>query len=54
MLLTVLIVILIIALLGGFRDWGNGPFYGTGRAGGISLGTVLVILLLIVLLSGRI
>jgi hypothetical protein len=26
---TILLIILIIALLGGFRDWGRGTFYGT-------------------------
>ena len=44
-----LIVILIIALLGGFRDWGRGPFYGTGYYGGGGLGLLLVVVLLLVL-----
>jgi hypothetical protein len=46
---TLLIVILIIALLGGFRDWGRGPFYGTGYYGGGGLGLLLVVVLLLVL-----
>jgi len=46
---TLLIVILIIALLGGFRDWGCGPFYGTGYYGGDGLGLLLVVVLLLVL-----
>lgn len=35
MLGTILLVVLIIALLGGFRDWGRGPFYGTGYYGDV-------------------
>lgn len=30
---TILIIILIIALLGGFSGLGGGPFYGTGYYG---------------------
>ncbi len=48
---TVLIIILIIALLGGFSGLGGGPFYGTGHYGGIGLGTVLIIVLILVLLG---
>lgn len=48
MLGTILIIILIIALLGGVRDWG---FYGTGIYGGGGLGLILVILLILVLLG---
>lgn len=48
---TILLIILIILLLGGFRnDWG---FYGTGPFGGSALGLV-VIILVILLLLGRI
>ena len=50
---TILLVILIIALLGGFSGIGGGPFYGTGYYGGGGLGIVVVILLVLVLL-GRI
>jgi hypothetical protein len=50
---TLLLIILIIALLGGFRDWGGrGPFYGTGYYGGGGLGLVVVVLLILVL-AGR-
>jgi hypothetical protein len=45
---TLLLIILVIALLGGFRDWGRGPFYGTGYYGGGGLGLLLVIVLLLV------
>jgi hypothetical protein len=48
MLGTILLIILIIALIGGFRDWGRGPFYGTGYYGGGGLGLVLIIVLLLV------
>ena len=34
MLGTILLILLIIALFGGLRDWGRGPFYGTGYYGG--------------------
>lgn len=49
---TILVIILIIALLGGFSGVGGGPFYGTGYYGGGGLGLVLVIVL-ILLLVGR-
>lgn len=48
---TILLVILAIVLLGGLRDWGPGPFYGTGRYGGIGLGTVFIILLILVIMG---
>ena len=45
---ALLLIILVIALLGGFRDWGGrGPFYGTGHYGGGGLGLVVVVLLLV-------
>lgn len=47
---NILIVILIIALLGGFSGIGGGPFYGTGYYGGGGLGLVLVIVLILVVL----
>jgi hypothetical protein len=50
---TIILIILVIALLGGFSGIGGGPFYGTGYYGGGGLGLVLVIVLILVLL-GRI
>jgi hypothetical protein len=50
---TIILIILIIALLGGFSGIGGGPFYGTGYYGGGGLGLV-VIILIILLLMGRI
>jgi hypothetical protein len=50
---TLLVIILVIALLGGFSGWGGGPFYGTGYYGGGGLGLLLVIVLVLVLM-GRI
>ncbi|BAV46383.1 DUF3309 family protein [Mesorhizobium sp. AR02] len=50
---TILIIILVIALLGGFSGLGGGPFYGTGYYGGGGLGLVLLILIVLVVL-GRI
>lgn len=48
---TILLVILAVVLLGGLRDWGPGPFYGTGRYGGIGLGTVFIVLLILVIMG---
>ena len=48
---TIIIIILVIALLGGFTGIGGGPFYGTGYYGGGGLGLVIVILLILVLLG---
>ncbi|MGB7041083.1 MAG: DUF3309 family protein [Xanthobacteraceae bacterium] len=31
---TILLIILVIILLGGFSGFGGGPFYGTGYYGG--------------------
>lgn len=50
---TILIIILILILLGGFSGLGGGPFYGTGYYGGGGLGLVLLIVIILVLL-GRI
>ena len=36
---TIILIILVIALLGGFSGIGGGPFYGTGYYGGGGLGT---------------
>jgi hypothetical protein len=48
---TILLIVLIIALLGGFSGIGGGRFYGTGYYGGGGLGLVLVIVLVLVLLG---
>ena len=48
---TIILIILVIALLGGFSGIGGGPFYGTGYYGGGGLGLVVVILLILVLLG---
>jgi hypothetical protein len=50
---TILLILLIIALLGGFSGIGGGPFYGTGYYGGGGLGLVLIIVLVLVVI-GRI
>src|SRR5512141_3343312 len=50
---TIVVIILVIALLGGFSGIGGGPFYGTGYYGGGGLGLVIIILV-ILLLMGRI
>jgi hypothetical protein len=49
---TIILIILVIALLGGFSGIGGGPFYGTGYYGGGGLGLVIVVLV-ILLLMGR-
>jgi hypothetical protein len=48
---TIILIILVIALLGGFSGIGGGPFYGTGYYGGGGLGLVVVILLILILLG---
>lgn len=50
---TIILIILVIALLGGFTGIGGGRFYGTGYYGGGGLGLIVVILLILLLL-GRI
>jgi hypothetical protein len=40
---TILLILLVIVLLGGFSGFGGGPFYGTGYYGGGGLGLILVI-----------
>ena len=47
----ILLIVLVIALLGGFSGIGGGPFYGTGYYGGGGLGVILVIVLILVLLG---
>jgi hypothetical protein len=48
---TILLVILVIALLGGFSGIGGAPFYGTGYYGGGGLGIVLIVVLILVILG---
>jgi hypothetical protein len=48
---TILLIILVIALVGGFSGLGGGPFYGTGYYGGGGLGLILVIVLILVLMG---
>ena len=48
---TILLIILVIALLGGFSGLGGGPFYGTGYYGGCGLGLILIVVLILVLLG---
>lgn len=48
---TILVIILIIILLGGFSGIGGAPFYGTGYHGGGLIGLVLVIVLILLLLG---
>jgi hypothetical protein len=50
---TIILIILVIALLGGFSGLGGGPFYGTGYYGGGGLGLIIVIVVILLLL-GRI
>jgi hypothetical protein len=47
----ILLIVLIIALLGGFSGIGGGRFYGTGYYGGGGLGLVLVVVLVLVVLG---
>jgi hypothetical protein len=49
---TILLIVLVILLLGGFTGIGGGPFYGQGVYLGGGLGLVLLILLILVL-AGR-
>jgi len=48
---TILLIVLVVALLGGFSGIGGGRFYGTGHYGGGGLGLALVIVLILVLLG---
>jgi hypothetical protein len=50
---TILLIILVIALFGGFTGIGGGPFYGTGYYGGGGLG-LLVLVLVVLLVLGKI
>ena len=49
---TIILIILVIALLGGLSGMGGGPFYGTGYYGGGGLGLVIVIVLILVCSAG--
>ena len=48
---SIILIILVIALLGGFTGIGGAPFYGTGYYGGGGLGVVVLVLLVLVLLG---
>jgi hypothetical protein len=48
---TIILIVLVIALLGGFSGIGGGPFYGTGYYGGGGLGLVIVVLLVLILMG---
>ncbi|MEO7386049.1 MAG: DUF3309 family protein [Gammaproteobacteria bacterium] len=48
---TIILIILVIALLGGFTGIGGGRFYGMGNYGGGGLGLVIVILVVLLLLG---
>jgi hypothetical protein len=48
---SIILIILVIALLGGFTGIGGRPFYGTGYYGGGGLGIVVLVLLILVLLG---
>lgn len=55
MIVTIIIIFLVLALLGGVAPWGayQGPnhFYGTGYYGGGGLGLIVVILIILLLLG---
>ena len=48
---TILLIVLVIALLGGFSGIGGGPFYGTGYYGGGGIGLILLVVLILVVLG---
>lgn len=48
---TLILIILVIALIGGFTGVGGGPFYGTGFYGATGMSTVVVVLLILLLLG---
>jgi len=47
----ILLIVLVIALLGGFSGIGGRPFYGMGYYGGGGLGLILIIVLILVVLG---
>lgn len=50
MLGTILLIVLVLILIGGFAPWGGPrPFYGVGWGGGGFVGLLLVIVLILVL-----
>jgi len=49
---TIVLIVLVIALLGGFSGLGGGQFYGTGYWGGGGLGLVILIIV-VLLVTGR-
>jgi len=49
--LIVLLIILVIALIGGFSGLGGRPFYGISYYGGSGLGLILIVVLILVLLG---
>jgi Protein of unknown function (DUF3309) len=48
---TLLMIILLIALLGGFTGFGGGPFYGQGPYLGGGLGLLLLIVVVLLVLG---
>ncbi len=48
---TILLIVLVIALLGGFTGIGGGQWYGHGPYLGGGIGLVLVIVLILVVLG---
>jgi hypothetical protein len=50
MLITILIVILVLALIGGLPSWPHSRSWGYGPSGGIGL---ILVILLVLLLLGR-
>lgn len=48
---TILLIVLVIALLGGFTGVIGGPGYGYGHWGNGGIGLILVIVLILVLLG---
>ncbi len=46
---TVLLILLVLVLAGGFHDWGRGPFYGAGWYGGGWLGLMVLMVALFVI-----
>ena len=46
----ILLIVLVIVLLGGFTDFGKGPFYGTGYYGGGGITLALAVVVVLVML----
>ena len=51
MLITILLVILVLALIGGLPTWNHSRSWGYGPSGGLGL---IVVILIVLLLLGRI